>query len=236
MVELAEAELGVTVDRARGVSVEGGERVSLWYPLLLARYPEFCELAANPVVLAIVRYLLGLRCTVSAVTAFIKGPHGSSREIHCDDESPDPLPRYAQVTNVHWLMSDHSEADGTLTMVPGSHRLCRSPGPAEAQEDLVPVEARAGSVIIFHGNTWHGSCPRRNPGLRLAVATYFNRGMYRWQYEAYREILAPEVLDRFGPEFRKVLGYDVPWYWHERADRDDDKVASFTATKHLQHM
>lgn len=236
MIELTESELGVTIDRTTGLSVADGKRVSLWYPLLLARCPEFCELAANPVVLAVVRYLLGLNCTLSAVTAFIKGPMGSARAVHCDDESPDPLPRYAQVANVHWLMSDHSAAAGTLTMVPGSHRMCRSPGPDAAGEDLVPVDARAGSVIIFHGHTWHGSCARRDPGLRLAVATYFNRGMYRWQYEAYREILPPEVVARYGPDFRKVLGFDVPWYWRERADRDDSKVADFSATKHLPYL
>ena len=47
----------------------------------------------------------------------------------------------------------------------------------EAVELAVPVEAPAGSLIVFHGATWHGAFPRMTPGMRLSIANYFRHYM-----------------------------------------------------------
>ena len=46
------------------------------------------------------------------------------------------------------------------------------PSPGDGVEDAVPVEAAAGSLIVWHGNTWHGAYPKETDGLRMNVTTY----------------------------------------------------------------
>ncbi len=68
---------------------------------------------------------------------------------------------------------DYTKENGAFCIVPGSHKLCRHPKPGEGVEDAIPVEAPAGSAIVFHGNVWHGAFPRLTPGIRLSVNTYY---------------------------------------------------------------
>jgi hypothetical protein len=124
--------------------------------------------------------------------------------------------------NVTYVLTDYSRENGGLCFVPGSHRLMRQPTAAEnftgdgpglvEPPGVVPVEASAGSLIVWHGNTWHGSYPRIAPGLRIAVVLYFCNSSLR-PHEAYRELLAQEVLDREPGELARVLGRDVPLGW-----------------------
>ena len=39
-------------------------------------------------------------------------------------------------------------------------------------KDAIPAEAPKGSVIVWHGATWHGAFPRKDKGLRLGLAVY----------------------------------------------------------------
>jgi ectoine hydroxylase-related dioxygenase (phytanoyl-CoA dioxygenase family) len=77
-----------------------------------------------------------------------------------------------------------------------------------APNDLgTPVLAEPGSMIVFHGNTWHGSLPKTDPGPRVAVSFGFCRN-YVNPAETYDD--APEVIDRvierFGREAAALLG------------------------------
>jgi ectoine hydroxylase-related dioxygenase (phytanoyl-CoA dioxygenase family) len=43
------------------------------------------------------------------------------------------------------------------------------PSKVTDHRSAVAVEAPAGSLIVFHGNTWHGALPRRRPGYRFTL-------------------------------------------------------------------
>ena len=94
--------------------------------------------------------------------------------------------------------------------MPGSHKLCRHPKPGEGVQDAVPVEAPAGSVLVFHGNVWHGAFPRKNPGLRLSVNAYYCGPHYRTQ-ESFWGRITDEMLARNGDRFRELVHYDDRW-------------------------
>ena len=74
----------------------------------------------------------------------------------------------------------------------------------------MPVEAPAGSVLVFHGNVWHGAFPRKNPGLRLSINAYYCGPHYKAQ-ENFRGRLDADILERNDDRFRQLLGYDDPW-------------------------
>ena len=40
-------------------------------------------------------------------------------------------------------------------------------------EKAVPVICPKGSMIVFHGKTWHGAFPRQKDGLRLTIANFW---------------------------------------------------------------
>ncbi len=80
--------------------------------------------------------------------------------------------------------------------------------------NVVPVEAEAGSIIVWHGNTWHGAFPRTVPGIRISLILYFCNPWLRPE-EGYREQLPQAVLDRHDERFARLIGRDVHYGFAE---------------------
>jgi ectoine hydroxylase-related dioxygenase (phytanoyl-CoA dioxygenase family) len=83
-----------------------------------------------------------------------------------------------------WCISAFTAENGPLRVIPGSHRVARSPvddlaygsetGPHPAEVKLV---APAGSVILFNNaDLWHSGTFNYSPAPRLAVTVAFRRG------------------------------------------------------------
>ncbi|HEX9889270.1 MAG TPA: phytanoyl-CoA dioxygenase family protein, partial [Nitriliruptorales bacterium] len=130
---------------------------------------------------------------------------------------PAPLPQYAQVCNVTWIHTDYSKENGSVAIVPGSHRFGRHPFPHEEdflKEDApfrpIAIEAAAGSIVFWHGNTWHGAWPRTEPGVRINTLMYFNRS-YVKQMQDLRLKVTDEMLERNPPEFAELVGCKHPY-------------------------
>lgn len=191
----------------------------------------FEEIVQHPVTLPLIDYYLGEECQLSSLTCFIKWPdatgYGPNLGLHNDSGlyRSGPLPTTPHVFNTNWILTDYTLDNGAFCIVPGSHKLRRHPKPGEGVEDAVPVEAPAGSVLVFHGNVWHGAFPRKNPGLRLSINAYYCGPHYRAQ-ECFRGRISPAMAQRNGKRFQKLVGYDDIWGfsdsrgpipWHARA-------------------
>lgn len=203
---------------------------------LLAADPAFEEVVLNERVLALVTYLLGPGCLLSSIVSHVKGPGGDEIHLHADNSVPAPFAGYAHVVNVNYALTDYTRAAGALAMVPGSHRLARQPTAPESRlegdagnPDAIPLEIPAGSAVIWHGNTWHGSYVRQMPGLRINLATFFVRPHMALQ-EDYRR-LVPDIVARHGQESRlaKLMGADNLSGWFEDGP-DMGKLAAATRT------
>jgi ectoine hydroxylase-related dioxygenase (phytanoyl-CoA dioxygenase family) len=191
--------------------------LQLYY--LLFEDKVFQEAIVNPVALALSTYLLGESCIISNCLAGVKGPGGGDLGLHSDNVMiPAPFPPYAQVCNVTWALTDYDDDSGPLVYVPGSHRLCRHPLPGEGRDAMVPVRARAGSIIFWHGNLWHGALARRAPGLRVNLIVAMMRSYLRPQ-EPYREHVTQAILDDNPPRFATLLGQHVYYGWREDGPR-----------------
>ncbi len=217
---LASATLEI-FEEARGRHVDfdtGEEGLFQIIPLMLAKGHIFEEVAMNPRVLALIDHLLGSSCRISDFHAMLKGRGTAKTDLHCDSAfMPDPLPPYAQVANANWLLSDYSSENGALSFVPGSHKLCRHPTAADRDLETVAIEAPRGSVVVFHGNSWHGTHARTQPGLRMNLVCYFAR-MYVQPHADYSRILSREVIDRNPARFNQLVGGHVPWGWSNHAE------------------
>ena len=202
---------------------------------LLAQGRAFERALMNPVVQTLVRYLVGDDAVLSTCVARIKGCGVLPLMLHTDQAfHPAPLPL---VCNASFLLTDYTRDNGALCFIPGSHRLQRNPLPeenfylggldrvsaeaavAEGRDlevrdppGLAVVEAPAGSLAVWPGNTWHGAVPRSAPGLRVNLILYFCNKWLRPQ-EAYRECLSQAILDRNGEQFARMVGSEIFYGW-----------------------
>jgi hypothetical protein len=194
-------------------------------PYLMFKDPLFEEAVLNEKPLALITYLLGASCRLSSLTSHVKGEGGPGLLLHSDtaNGAPAPFPPYSIVANCNYALTDYTEAAGALAMIPGSHRYCRQPTRAEIaldgpsrNPDAVPIEVPAGSAVIWHGNTWHGSFPRKQPGLRINLSMYFCRQHIEPQ-EDYKHHVPADVLARHGADSRlaTLLGLHSTYGWRD---------------------
>jgi hypothetical protein len=183
---------------------------------LLFKDRVFEEAVLNPRPLALITYLLGQSCWLSSLTSHVKGPGATGLLLHSDTANgvPAPFSAYSHVANCNYALTDYTEEGGALAMVPGSHRLHRQPtrwelhlAGNERNPHAIPIEVPAGSAVVWHGNTWHGSFPRKIPGLRVNLATYYCR-QYMAPQEIYADRAPEELLARHGRDSRmaQLLG------------------------------
>jgi hypothetical protein len=230
-----EAALTVAERRlGRPLDLEGGDQARMRSPFgqvqpeidVLGEDPVFREALLNRTSLALINYLLGESCVLMGQLVMIKGPGPQHMALHTDQNQssgPPPFPFYAQVANATWALTDYTIENGPICFVPGSHRLCRGPTYKEATDLALfePVEAEAGSIILWHGNTWHGALRRTAPGLRISLVNYFGRWYHRHKDKRIREMLETESSE-FGGH---VTG---------RSDFERLGAARLQATKHSQ--
>ncbi len=213
------------------IGATSGQRGEQWLWRLLFDDPLFEQALMNRVCLALITYLLGYSAKLSNSSAVIKGPvdmDGPQKPLglHSDNRGiPAPFPMYAQVANATWALTDYTLENGCVGYLPGSHLLCRQPTPDEALDDVVPVEAEAGSLIVWHGNTWHAPFPRTAPGLRVSLLFYFCRD-YLTTQERYRDAVPAEVLARNPERFATLMGLKDGYGWDEKGPDVDLLKAS----------
>lgn len=231
-VRYIEARDGRPIDFETGATHKN--RILGAYHYLILHDPAFQEMLYQPVAVALVDYLLGESAIVHANSALCKGPHDEMKPgselalpLHSDNVlMPGPFHPFAELANLTWALSDYTKENGSLAWVPGSHLLCRHPQPRESDGPAIAVNAPEGSIICWHGNTWHGSFRRTAPGVRLSVGCIFSRP-YIWPRHPLREDVTPEILAAHPPRFSRFCGQHVMTNWREDGP---------TMTKDLVHV
>ena len=184
---------------------------------LLMADQVFEEWILNPTLYTLIDYLMRGQQQLSSLTSFVKWK-GERQGLGLHSDSPPDrdghLPACSDVANAAFCLTDYTLDNGAIAMVPGSHRFCRQPRPGEGEKRAVPVEAEAGSLIAWHGNTWHGAFPKKTDGLRLNVTSYHCHRRLKTQ-EAYQWRVTQEMLDRNPPEFGRLVAADDQMGWDE---------------------
>lgn len=197
--------------------------------------PLFQEALLNPVGLALTTFLLGRNALLSDASILLKGPGGEDLALHADSfRVPDPLPALPPICNVTWALTDYTKENGAIAVVPGSHRFLRRPLKNEALNERVAVEAKAGSLIVFGGQVWHGSFARMAPGFRAALVMYMCRPHMATQGE-YGKYVPQEVLDRNPARLATLLGRHINYGWRETGPQgplDDAKANTWEIGRH----
>ena len=175
----------------------------------------FEDALLNPVVLAMATYLLGYNCHLSAMNAFIKGPNRTNLDLHCDTLLPDPLPDHALVCNCTYALTDYNKENGSIAFVPGSHKFNRAPNKIEAvlskNSDAIHIDAKAGSLIVFHGAVWHGAYNRVAEGLRVTMPVLFARPFMKPE-EYLKDNVSEDMIERINNPRFPILTQQADFY------------------------
>lgn len=138
-----------------------------------------------------------------------------------------------------WIPLDDTKAfQGTIEYVRGSHQWPLSPpikqfhAPDDPCADLypaakhagvkdidfVPIEIPAGSCVIHHGRTWHGSRDNKGDMPRRAViahcissAATFHPTNTSYIYSRYKKVGSVEMDESYFPILWQHDGYRTPW-------------------------
>ena len=199
---------------------------------LLLEDPVFEQAITADVPLALMSYLLGESAVLSSLSSMMRGPGTPALDLHTDMIlTPSPFASYSQVTNINWTLTDYSPENGSTCFWPGSHKFCRRPTSAECADTarFVPVTAPPGSLVLWHGNTWHGSFARKNPGLRVQLIMFYCRPYFLTQ-EWYRDKISAEIIARNKPRFKTLVGGNNPYpFSFERLGPDYAQLAQANA-------
>jgi ectoine hydroxylase-related dioxygenase (phytanoyl-CoA dioxygenase family) len=117
-----------------------------------------------------------------------------------------PWPEQSTGANVNWILTDYTRDNGCLCVVPGSHTWCRPPDNMSFDSELVmPVEAPAGSAVVWHSNLWHGAFARRAEGQRVMFATLYSRPFMAHE-ELFSMTTTREMIERNAGRFGVLTG------------------------------
>jgi len=236
VLRVAEKRRGIKADAEKGNSHANlGLQDGQFMYYMLLEDPVFERLLMNEVSLSLITYLLGEDCVLSSMIAIVKGPGSELLPLHSDQgTTPAPFPAQALTANATVTLSDYTKENGALSVVPGSHRLCRQPTAAEALDIgiQVPVETPAGSLIVWHGNLWHSAFPRMAPGLRVNLLMYFAKSSQRPQ-EHYRDQVPPEILARNPERFTRLMGEEVLYGWKAEGPNSQRAIKNRAARQRI---
>lgn len=181
--------------------------------------PVFCELAEHPVAMRFVRELLGWPALLSSMSANIVSG-GGQMVLHRDQSyMPPPWTRPLGV-NVAWCVDDFTAANGATCYIPGSHhwdgngatqsnsgdRVTYSADLEAMRDQLVPLEAPAGSAIVMEGRLLHTNGVNTNGRTRAGIFGWYTLPIYLPQENWYLS-LNPSVRQAGSETLQTLLGF-----------------------------
>jgi len=179
---------------------------------LIDKGKVFEDAIQHPRILAAMKYLLGVDCTLSSFTVNVIYPGAPDGGLHIDyplSALPTPRPTFPMVANSVWLLDDFTLENGATRCVPGSHhRLEALPEPGVPYADEVQICGTRGSVLIVNGSVWHGSSANRTDTPRVALLGFFRRSILKPQPD-HLKLVSDEVVSRATPTLKQLLGFDA---------------------------
>jgi len=136
---------------------------------------------------------------LSSRLALLKAANETSLPFHSDCLLPSPWPEHSLLCNATYVLTEYDREDRALAFVPGRHTLCRGPKGDEVSvtrnPNAIAVEAPPGTMVVWHGNTWHGAFSRTAQGLRVTIPVLMARPYMRAEEDLIGKI-PKDMLER----------------------------------------
>jgi ectoine hydroxylase-related dioxygenase (phytanoyl-CoA dioxygenase family) len=174
-------------DGARGEATDMSRFLAIHFPHKLSALMR--ETLAHPRIVELLTRAIGPNVKCMQSMLFIKHAGKPGQAWHQDE---DFIPTRDRSLGAAWIALDEATVDnGCLFVIPGSHRpgvlwpLRKHSNPEfdfapesfdfpYRDEDAIPVEVPAGSIVFFHGYLLHRSLKNRRPtGFRRALVNHY---------------------------------------------------------------
>jgi phytanoyl-CoA hydroxylase len=174
-------------DAASGDADDMGRFLAIHFPHKLSALMK--ETLAHPRIVEVLTRGIGPNVKCMQSMLFIKNAGKPGQAWHQDE---DFIPTRDRSLGAAWIALDDATIDnGCLWVIPGSHRpgilwpLRQHQNPEYdfapesydypyRDEDAIPVEVSAGSIVFFHGHLLHKSLKnRRTSGFRRALVNHY---------------------------------------------------------------
>jgi hypothetical protein len=175
------------VDRERSGYAGAPTNVG-FVPSVINHDQSFAEYLAHPLILSLVRAVLGPQVRISFTSAIINEPGNARGDWHADwpfnqnnaGHIPAPYPDAVFHLTTLWMLSPFESANGGTLIVPGSHRRPTNPTDRKSGVDpksFVAGETQAtgpaGSVLVMDSRLWHATAPNGTGESRVALAVRY---------------------------------------------------------------
>jgi hypothetical protein len=180
---------------------------------LPAKLKQCGRLIEDPVLLRLVREVLGQDCLLSDISATSIGPNsGGGGAWHIDaplTQMPEPLPEISFAVQNVWILDDFTTENGATRVVPGSHLTRKKPiWGYDLLEREIALTAPAGSLAMWTSHTWHRSGENVTGDPRRAILGYYVRSWVR-SWSDYTESLPEETVRNYSSTVRYLLGFSA---------------------------
>ena len=188
------------------------------------RHPVFCELLEQPVLLDLVKHILGPTVLnesylVQSLDANVTRPGSGEQFIHLDAARATHDQAVPYQARFIWCLDPFDEENGATRVVPGSHRWNDRVDMSGATfYESVPAVAPAGSLIIYtdmllHGTGANVSTNRQRASINFGYCPPWCRPLINFPL-----VLDPSSMQGASRTLRQLLGYssvvngfDYPW-------------------------
>ena len=134
----------------------------------------------------------------------LKGNPG--QQIHVDSNLPGI--NYPLVVNALWYLEDSNEENGATIVIPDTMKTMQFAEDGKIDyPNKVIVEAKAGDVLLFNANIWHGGGANLNGKSRWAAAVGYARWFIKPSFDTIRNT-PMELYKRLTDRQKRLLGFD----------------------------
>ena len=174
----------------------------------------FLELIDNDLIMPILEDILGSDLILGSLNGRILRPEDGFQELHSDINQN--LFNYDSpvMCNTIWMIDDFSKSNGSTRIVPGSHKSGLSGPPKDFKvKHIHQVNAKAGSVLIFNGQCWHGGGNNTTCQNRHAIFGHYRKNGLLFQvdpHDNFPKELFKKLTDRQKNLLRMQNGIGSP--------------------------
>ena len=152
-----------------------------WYKQIPPEHPNF-----------ILRSLIG------------RSSGGASLPLHIDSFIPSSG-KLCFSCQIAVVLEDQTRERGCTVVVPGSHRA-DSYADQSAMADAVPVESKAGDIVIWDSRLWHGALGNQTGASRWALIATFVRWWLKQNFDL-TGTLPQRIYEALTDDEKVVFGY-----------------------------
>lgn len=167
---------------------------------------EFMQLATHPLILSVVKAILGDWFILNLQNAIINRPNQKHHQSswHRDLPYQNWVISRPLAINALLAIDEFSEITGGTHVVPFTHKTEVLPSDSYIDANRIVAAAPAGSAIVFDSMLFHRAGANRSPNIRRAVNHLYTTPILKQQYDFPRALGARPDIDAATAQ---LLGY-----------------------------